>query len=71
MTDLTDAQAWPEGFSRRQRAEEALRLCAVAGLLPQSLAVRQLTRDARDGMPLQDVRELIHYHAPTEPSTDD
>jgi hypothetical protein len=63
-----------EIVNRRQRAEEAERLCTEAGIDLKSPDAQRLVRDARDGMPLHDVHDLIkHWNATitTEPTTDD
>lgn len=54
-----DGERWPETFSRRQRAEEASRLCTEAGIDLKSLDAQRLVRDARNGMSLHDTRDLI------------
>lgn len=62
---------WPDGWSRRQRAEEAERLCSAAGL--NHSETRILVNDAKNGMPLQVLTTLISdYYGPwpTSESTD-
>ena len=60
LTDeSTHKRRWPVHLSRRQREIEAQRLCSQAGI--DGAQQRQLCRDARDGMPLQDIIELIDF----------
>lgn len=61
MKPPQEVQRWPETFSRRQRAEEATRLCTEAGIDLKSPGARRLVRDAEDGMPLHDVLDLIKH----------
>jgi hypothetical protein len=48
---------WPDHWSRAQREREVHELCSQAGLDP--VQRKRLCRDARDGMPLQVIHDLI------------
>ena len=48
---------WPDYFSRRQRRNHAGELCLTAGIYGPLQS--RLCRDAEEGMPLQDIYDLI------------
>ena len=62
--EVGEVLQWPTEWSRRQRAQEAEMLCCSAGMTPGK-EMQRLVRDARDGMPLQDVHDLISHAIPT------
>ena len=61
--DVGEVLQWPTEWSRRQRAQEAEMLCRSAGMTPGK-EMQRLVRDARDGMPLHDVHDLISHAIP-------
>ena len=61
--EVGEVLQWPTEWSRRQRAQEAEMLCCSAGM-PPGKEMQRLVRDARDGMPLHDVHDLISHAIP-------
>jgi hypothetical protein len=62
--EVAEVLQWPAEWSRKQRAQEAEMLCCSAGMTPGK-EMQQLVRDARDGMPLQHLHDLISHAIPT------
>ncbi len=62
--EVAEVLQWPAEWSRRQRAQEAEMLCCSAGMTPGK-EMQRLVRDARDGMPLQHLHDLISHAIPT------
>ena len=66
VADPEAASQWPAHWSRAQREREAQSLCLQAGIDP--VQQKRLCRYARDGMPLQDIHDLIAAEPDSRPS---
>jgi hypothetical protein len=66
VADPEAASQWPAYWSRAQREREAQSLCLQAGIDP--VQQKRLCRYARDGMPLQDIHDLIAAEPDSRPS---
>jgi hypothetical protein len=69
VADPEAARQWPAHWSRAQREREAQSLCLQAGIDP--VQQKRLCRYARDGMPLQDIHDLIAAEPDSRPSQED
>jgi hypothetical protein len=69
VADPEAASQWPAHWSRAQREREAQSLCLQAGIDP--VQQKRLCRYARDGMPLQDIHDLIAAEPDSRPSQED
>lgn len=61
--EVAEVLQWPAEWTRRQRAQEAETLCCSAGMTPGK-EMQQIVEDARDGMPLQHLHDLISHAIP-------